>query len=80
MTAQTTRAILLATYLQGHGYYDTMLERRARAFESWAMRQIEGVKSEFVTGGIDEVFARAWTGETGRLLDDKVDPFELEAA
>lgn len=69
-----------STYLQGHGYYDTMLERRARAFESWAMRQIEGVKSEFVRGGIDEVFARAWTGETGRLLDDKVDPFEMEAA
>lgn len=65
--------------LAGHGYYDSMVERRARAFETWCMRLVQGLPGRFVKSrdgqGIDEIFARAWTGQTGAILDG---PAELE--
>lgn len=65
--------------LGGHGYFDSMVERRARAFQMWCMRLVEGLPGCFVRSrngwGIDEVFARAWTGETGAIFDG---PDELE--
>jgi hypothetical protein len=66
-------------YSWGHGYYDSMLERRARAFQMWCMRLIEGLPGHFVGNrngwGIDAVFARAWSGSTGAIFDG---PDELE--
>lgn len=66
-------------HLGGHGYFDSMVERRARAFQMWCMRLVEGLPGHFVRSrdgwGIDEVFARAWLGDTGAILDG---PSELE--
>lgn len=49
-------------------YSSSRLERRARAFDAWAARIIEGLPGQFQRGGIDEIFAMAWTGELARQV------------
>lgn len=44
-------------------YYTKPCERRARAFEVWAMRFVEGLPGKLHPTQIDDIFARAWCGD-----------------
>lgn len=50
----------------GSAYMDSMVERRARAFETWCMRFEEGMPGLRLSSRVDEIFDRAATGEIGR--------------
>lgn len=50
----------------GSGYLDSMIERRARCFETWCMRFEEGMPGLRLSSRVDEIFDAAATGEIGR--------------
>lgn len=49
-------------------YWSTPEEHRARAFEAWVMRPLEGLPGFIATTAIDAVFHDVWNGSLGRKL------------
>ncbi|WP_442036503.1 hypothetical protein [Microvirga sp. 2MCAF35] len=61
-------------FFDGAPYFGNPEERRARAFETWCGRLLEGMPGRFMKSqhadavGIDEIFAAAWSGQLGVAL------------
>ncbi|WP_147276000.1 hypothetical protein [Pelagibacterium lacus] len=50
----------------GSAYMDSMVERRARCFETWAMRFEEGMPGLRLSSQVDAIFDAAATGEIAK--------------
>ena len=55
-------------YGHGNPYWGNAEERRARAFESWCARFLEGLPPFVGTTDVDRIFGMAWSGELGLRL------------
>lgn len=51
-----------------HPYFADPGEHRARAFEVWCGRMVEGMPAFVAASDLDRVFLAAWTGELGEKL------------
>jgi hypothetical protein len=50
----------------GSAYLDSIVERRARCFETWAMRFEEGMPGIRLSSRVDEIFDAAANGEVSK--------------
>ena len=50
----------------GSQYMDSMIERRARSFETWCMYYEEGLPARRLTTPVDEIFDHVATGEAAK--------------